>query len=115
QLGLRNAHLRIGGAYVSGKHHSAVTGPISIVIGHTRPAWLSFDVQPYVQDRQIKLHLLQTRFDIAHDNWWVSAPAGVSTRGLGMTDEAVSSGLVRGIYGAKYRIEREVQAVVPSL
>ena len=42
-------------------------------------------------------------------------PAGVGTRGIGMTAERVTSGLVEGLYGSKYRIEAEVRAVVPNI
>jgi len=76
---------------------------------------LSFDVKPYIKDNRLKLQLLRTRFTIPQDNWYVSGPAGVSTRGIGMTSEKVSSGLIDGIYGSKGRIEEEVKAIVPGL
>ena len=115
QLGIQNVHLRIGGASVTGKSHSATTGPISIVIGHRRPVWLSVALEPYVKNRKLKLKLIATRFNIERDNWYVTAPAGVRTRGFGMTREKVSRGLVRGLYGSRGRIENEVKAVVPSI
>lgn len=115
QLGIQNVNLYIGTTYVSGNRHSAVAGPISVSIGHEEPVWLSFDVRPYIRDNRIKLQLLRSRFNIPQNNWYVSGPAGVSTRGLGMTSEKVSSGLVSGIYGSKWRIEEEVKAIVPGL
>ncbi|MEX2285874.1 MAG: dienelactone hydrolase family protein, partial [Planctomycetaceae bacterium] len=115
QLGLRNVVLRIGRTYLSGEGRSAVAGPINIVIGTSRPVWLSLALEPYVDKRKLRLRLVATRFEIPGDNWYVSGPAGVSTSGLGMTSERVSSGLVSGIYGKKARIEHEVNAVVPKL
>ncbi|MAG94965.1 MAG: hypothetical protein CMJ48_14660 [Planctomycetaceae bacterium] len=115
QLGLKNLQMRIGGASLSGRSHSASAGPMSVVIGHRRPVWLSIDVTPYVQDRQLKLKLVATRFEIPGDNWYATAPAGVSARGLGMTREKVSNGLVNGVYGRKARIESEIRAMVPAM
>lgn len=115
QLGIQNVNLAINTTYVSGNRHSAVAGPIAVSVGYQRPVWLSFDVKPYIKGNQIRLQLLRTRFNIPHDNWNVSGPAGVSTRGLGMTSQKVSSGLVDGIYGSKGRIESEVKAIVPGL
>ena len=54
-------------------------------------------------------------FEIPLDDWYVTAPYGVSTSGLGMTSDRVSSGLVEGIYGQSLRIEQEVQSIVPFL
>ena len=115
QIGVQNAVLRIGGTSVIGRDHSASTGPIDIVIGHREPVWLSFDVTPYIKDRRLRLKPLGTRFDIPYDNWYVTAPAGVSVRGFGMTRDKVSQGLVEGLYGNKARIEQEVRGLVPSL
>ncbi|QDT25449.1 Alpha/beta hydrolase family protein [Gimesia panareensis] len=115
QLGIQNVDLYISNTYVTGNRHAAVAGPISVSIGHQRPVWLSFDVQPYIQGQSLKLKLLRTRFTIPQNNWYVSGPAGVSTRGIGMTAEKVSSGLIDGIYGSKGRIEAEVKAIVPGL
>jgi poly(3-hydroxybutyrate) depolymerase len=115
QLALRNVNLVIGSTYVQGSGRSAVAGPIWIVIGHRYPVWLSFDVTPYVRDGRLRFQVVATRFDIPGDNWYVTRPYGVSTRGLGMTEELVSDSLVEGIYGQKYRIEREALAIIPAL
>jgi poly(3-hydroxybutyrate) depolymerase len=115
QLGLSNATLTIGRTDVIGKHRSAVAGPIHVVLGHRRPVWLNLHVVPYVQARTLRLKLVGQSFNIPDDNWYVTGPSGVSTKGLGMTAEKVSSGLVNGLYGSKGRIERELLSVVPSL
>ena len=115
QVGLTKAMLNIAGTSVTGEDHAAQTGPIQIVIGHQRPVWLSVDVTPYVENRRIRLRQVGARFDIPNDNWYVTAPAGISVSGFGMTREKVSSGLVNGLYRSKHRIENEVLAVVPKL
>ena len=115
QLGLSNVQVVIGGTSLTGEQHSAQAGPISIVIGHQRPVWLSFDVTPVVVDRKLRFRHVGTAFQIPDDNWYVSGPAGVSTQGFGMTEGKVSSGLVGGLYGRKGMIEQKVGAVVPNL
>ncbi len=115
QVGLTNAVLNIGSTFVTGESHSASAGPIQIVMGHQRPVWLSVDAQPYIENRRIRLRVVGSRFDIPNDNWYVTSPAGVSVSGFGMSRDKVSSGLVNGLYGSKWRIENEVKAVVPKL
>jgi len=115
QLQLQNLQLSIGATYVSGGRRSAVAGPIGIYAAHRYPIWLSFDVRPYIDQGRIRLQLLNTWFSIPPDNFSVSSPAGVSTRGLGMTEGRVTNGLVSGLYGSKSRIEAEVVRVVPTL
>lgn len=115
QVGIKDAVLRIGGAYVSGRDHSANTGPIDVVMGYREPVWLSVDLTPYIENRRLRLKVVAASFNIQNDNWYVTAPAGVSVRGFGMTSDKVSNGLVNGLYGSKGRIEAEVLAIVPKL
>jgi predicted esterase len=114
QLAL-HATMTIGATYVSGAGRSAYAGPISVVIGSRYPVWLGIDVTPYVDGDRLRLRYNAARFEIPSDDWYVTAPYGVSTQGLGMTSDRVSSGLVQGIYGQKSRIEQEVQSIVPFL
>ena len=115
QIGLSNATMTIGNTWVTGEDHSASAGAIQVVMGHRRPVWLDIDVQPYIENRRIRLKPIASRFDIPNDNWYVTSPAGVSVRGFGMTREKVSSGLVSGLYGQKQRIANEVQSAVPKM
>lgn len=114
-IGIRDAVLRIGGTSVVGRDHSAQAGPINVVIGHRDVVWLSVDVSPSFDNGNLRLKVVGARFDIPNDNWYVTAPAGVSVRGFGMTSEKVSNGLVSGLYGSKARIESEVLAMVPKV
>ncbi len=115
QIGLSNAAMTIGNTWVSGESHSASAGAIQVVMGHRYPVWLDIDVQPFIENRRIRLKPIASRFDIPNDNWYVTSPAGVSVRGFGMTREKVSSGLVSGLHGQKQRIAREVQSAVPKM
>ena len=115
QLGLRDIALSIGGTYVDGARHAAQAGPITISIGHRYPVWLSLEVTPYIADRKIRLKSRGASFQIPQDNWFVTQPAGVSTQGFGMTQEAVTSGLTNGLYGSKGRIENEVVNIAPTI
>jgi len=115
QLGLSNVVVTIGGTSLSGQRHSAQAGPINVVIGHQRPVWLSFDVTPYVADRKLHFRHVGTSFSIPSDNFYVTAPAGVSTQGFGMTEGKVSNGLVSGLYGRRGTMEQKVASVVPGL
>ncbi len=115
QLGIRNISLAIGGTFVSGVRHSAQAGPILISIGQRYPVWFNLELGPYIADRQIRLRLISAGFQIPDDNWSVSQPAGVSVQGFGMTEDAVVSGLMNGLYGAKGRIENEIVAIAPRV
>jgi len=115
QLGLRNITLTVGGTSISGARQSAYAGPINIGIGHNRTVWLSLDVTPYIENRQLRLRLVNSSFSIPSDSYYVTQPAGVSVQGLGMTQERVVSGLTSGLYGARGRIENEVRAIVPNI
>lgn len=115
QLGIRNVTLIISGTSVSGARHSAQAGPIAIRIGQRYPVWFNLELNPVIADRQIRLRLRGAGFQIPSDNWSVSQPAGVSVSGFGMTEEAVTSGLTSGLYGAKGRIENEVIAIAPRI
>jgi len=115
QLAVQAVRLEINRTYVTGRSRSAVAGPMSVVIGHRRPVWLSVALKPKIVKRRLKLELIATRFDIQNDNWYVTAPTGVSVRGLGMTRNRVANGLVRGLYDSRARIEAEFQAMVPGM
>lgn len=115
QLGIRNVALTIGGTSVTGARHSAQTGPITIRIGHRYPVWFNLELTPFIADRRMRLRLVSSGFHIPSDNWSVSQPAGVSVQGFGMTEEAVVSGLTKGLYNAKGRIEKEVVSIAPRI
>ncbi len=115
QLGLTDVSLTIGSTYIRGRGRSATAGPTTIAIGTQRPVWLNIDVEPHVQDRRLRLRAVSSSFTIERDNWHVTRPRGISTRGLGMTQSRVSDALVQGLYSRKSRIEREVVAAVPSI
>lgn len=115
QIELQSAAIQIGGTSISGERHSAQAGPISINIGQRGPVTLSLDVAPAIDNQRIRLRLIGAGFSIPPDNYSVSSPAGVSVRGIGMTQDRVVSGLVSGLYGARGRIENEVRNIAPTI
>lgn len=114
-IGIQNAFITVGGTSVTGARHAAQAGPVTIGIGQTRPVYLSMDATPYVENGKLRLRLISTNFSIAPDNYSVSAPAGVSVRGLGMRREVVSDGIVSGLYGARPRVENEIRNLAPTI
>jgi predicted esterase len=115
QLALSDVNLVIGRTDVSGSGKSAVAGPIRIVIGHREPVWLSVAVEPTVENRQLRFKLISTRFQIPRNNWYVTTPRILGTRGFGMTPKRVRESLVSGLYSSRRRIEEQVQSLVPQL
>lgn len=115
QLGIRNVTLTIGQTFVTGARHSAHTGPIAIWIGHRYPVWFNLELAPYIENNRIRLRLIGAGIQIPPDNFSVSQPAGVSVRGLFITEEAVSSGLTSGLYQARGRIQNEVVNIAPRI
>lgn len=114
-IALRDVNLTIGSTYIRGGRKSATAGPISIGIGTRRPVWLKIQARPYIANRELKLSVVDSEFRIDRDNWYVTRPYGVATRGWGMTESRVSNALVEGLYGRRRRIEQEVEAAVPSI
>jgi predicted esterase len=116
-LGVADGRITIGGTSIvsSNGRKSAQAGPIGISIGQRGPVWLRFDLTPSVQGRYIRLAASGTSFSIPYDNYSVSSPAGVSTQGLFMDADKVSSSLVQGLYGQRGEIERQVQSIVPTI
>lgn len=115
QLAMSNLQMQIGRSFVQGESRSAVAGPITVIVGHRRPVWLSIDVTPEVVNRRLRLKVVGTRFNIEPDNFFVSPPAGVTADGWGMTEERVSKALMEGIYARRNRLEREALAAVPGI
>ncbi len=115
QLGLEDLQLTIATTYVTGASQSAVAGPITVSAGFNGPVWLKLKVRPRVEHRRLRLELVSSDFSVPWENYTVSWPAWVSTRGLGMTRRKVAQGLVDGLYSNRQRFEEQVKAAVPGL
>jgi pimeloyl-ACP methyl ester carboxylesterase len=100
-----------------GDGRSATCGPILIQLGHRRDLPIRFVLEPTVDDRNLKLKVVEeeTQFRLTADNWTVSAPQWVRAAGLGMNEDRVSRGVRDGLAGDPRRIERQVTAAVPRL
>jgi poly(3-hydroxybutyrate) depolymerase len=114
-LTMRNVTIVVNRTYISGEGRSATCGPLKIVLGHRRDLPISFEVEPVVADRRLRLKLHSTRFRLPRDNWSVGSPEWVSASGLGMTEDRVAQGLQSGLYADPGRFEREIIAAVPRM
>jgi len=95
---------------------SATAGPLRIVLGHRADLPISFEVEPVVEQRRVRLKLLSTQFRLPRDNWSVGRPEWVNTSGgMFVTEDRVANGLRNGFYSDPGRIEREVKATVPRM
>ncbi len=110
-------NVMINRTHLSGDGRSATCGPILIQLGHRRDLPIRFVLELMVEDRNLKLKVVEkeTQFRLTADNWSVRAPQWVTALGLGMTEDRVSSGIRDGLAGDPRRIERQVTAAVPRL
>ncbi len=116
QLGLRNVTMTIANSQINGRVLiSASAGPMHIVIGHRAPVWLNIAVRPRIENRRMRLDLLDVDFQIPADNWYVTEPAGVRVRGMQFLSGRISDGLVDGIYSRKGEIEQQVRSSVRGM
>lgn len=115
QLALRSLTMVISSTSVQGTLLSAQAGPMQVVIGQQYPVWLTIDVAPRVEQRQLKLDLVGVGFEIPPDNWGISRPAGVRVRPLPFLNERIADRLVSGLAERKPEIEQEVRNSVPRL
>jgi poly(3-hydroxybutyrate) depolymerase len=118
-LGLRNLVAEIGSTTIKGRLMSANAGPMDIVVGQTRPAWLIFKLRPKVVDKGIKFEVGRREFTIQDDNYYVTTPQVGVAMGIPLfrsrVSNAVSSKLVEGAYSKKTEIETRVIDAVPAL
>jgi predicted esterase len=116
QFAMQNVQLTIGSTYIQGSGlKRASAGPSAIQFGFRYPIWLNIEVTPYLDQGRIRFRHIGTQFSIPADNWAVSGPSGISTRGLGMTAGRVGSGIADGLQGSRGRVEQQVGSIVPGL
>jgi hypothetical protein len=117
-LGLRNLVAEIGSTTIKSRLISANAGPMDIVVGQTRPAWVIFKLRPKIVDKRIKFEVGRRELTIDDDNYYVTAPqVGVAGMPLlrNRISNAVSSKLVEGAYSKKTEIEERVIDAIPAL
>ena len=110
-----NLELRVGAASMTTRGFSAKVAPFRIVIGHRRPVPLQVLVKPRVQNQQLKLTLLETRFPIPDDDWYVEVPHDIQITGDKFTRHEIETGIVGGLYTRKTEVEEQVRSVIPGL
>jgi len=119
QLGLRSMQMTVLSTHVRGRMFSADAGPVTMYIGYQAPVWLTMDIAPRVADRRLHLDLVGVDFQIAPDNWSVSAPAGVRVRGMPLLRNRiageVTQGITQGVAARRPMIEAEIKNSVPRM
>ena len=115
QLGIRDARLRIGTAFVAGGGQTATAGPIDVEIGRGSPVWLTVEVSPSVVDRQIRFRVLDASIALTQDNFRIRPPQQVKVHGGLITPQQVSSALVRGLQQRRNQFASQIREYVPRL
>ena len=116
RLGLRNVTMTISKTQMEGKMLlKASAGPMHVVIGHRAPVWLSASIRPRVENRRLKLDVVETDFQIPSDNWYVTEPSNVHVRGMPFLNGKMSDEMVNGVYSRKGEIERQVISSVKEM
>ena len=114
-LGLRDVRLTLGETTITGKRHSARCGPLSIQIGDSGAVWLSMNIERAQEGGAEKLQPAMVRFRLPPGNWSVSFPSWVQTRGFGMTESKVVSGLRTALQRNPQAIEEQFMSQAPLL
>jgi poly(3-hydroxybutyrate) depolymerase len=118
EIGLRNMTFEIGQTRVSGRLTSATAGPMQIIVGQSKPVWLSIRVRPHTENRRLRLELDYTDFRIPDESFDVTRPQAVGS-GLPFVRDRVASGVARDMVSKardrKSEIESQIAAMVPAL
>ena len=112
-LALRDTVLTIQSTDIAGGRRGASCGPLDLVLGSQRELWLAFDLEQ--KDGASELSLAGTRFGLPSDNWAVGTPSWVQTRGFGMSEGRVVSGLRSGLLENPRGIEQQLIATSPEI
>lgn len=115
QLGLRYVTLTVPHTHLESRLISADASAMQIVLGQQEPVWLTADVIPRVENRRMRLEVLNVEFQAADGNWGIAAPAAVRVRPLPFLDQRITQELVKGLAARKPQIEREIRDSVPKL
>jgi|GEM_PF-2081081 len=117
-FGMRDMDLTIGQTSITGSKHSARVGPFNIKLGQSDVVWMSVEVDQSEESdaaNPSKLKLGTVEFRLPPGEWGVSSPSWVQTRGFGMTESKVVSGLRSGLQRNPRAIEEQFMKQVPDL
>jgi len=115
QLGLRQMTMTIPSTQLRGRILRAEAGPMTVFIGYQQPVWLTIDIVPRVEGRQLRLGLSQVSFFIPPHDFSISRPE-VNVRGLPFLEGQFADRLVDGFAEKKGEIEQEIRnGVLPML
>jgi hypothetical protein len=105
----------IGQTRLESRYHQAVTGPIRISIGVHQPASLRLEVQPEMQQKQLRLKLLRQSFHFDDGNWYIHPPTEARVQSKKFTADQVVTGIIGTLYSSRQDIVDQVLLAVPDL
>lgn len=115
RIGISRVVMAVSGTQIDSLLVRAEAGPMRIVVGHRAPVWLTVRLAPQVEDRKVRLQVVNTTFEIPSNNWYVTPPAGVNAQGLPFMERRISDSIVQGVYDRKSEIEAQFRRNVPQL
>ncbi|MBD3675040.1 MAG: hypothetical protein HUJ26_16095 [Planctomycetaceae bacterium] len=117
-FGMRDMDLTIGQTSITGRRHSASVGPFKIQLGQADVVWMSVEVDQSEDDEGAnspQFTLGTVEFKLPPGDWAVRSPSWVRTRGFGMTESKVVTGLRSGLQRNPRAIEEQFMKQVPDL
>ncbi len=114
-IGMQPLTMTVLGTEIQGRLLRAQAGPMQVVIGANRPAWLNIVVRPKIEARRLRMELISADFPIENDNWYVTEPNGVDTFPLPILRDRISQRLTEGLYAKRGEISQQVVAGVPQM
>ncbi|MCA9115865.1 MAG: prolyl oligopeptidase family serine peptidase [Planctomycetaceae bacterium] len=115
QLAIQDTHVRIGTAFVAGGGQTATAGPIDISIGERKPVWITVVVEPAVEQRRLKFRVIDTQLALTPQNFTISPPQRVAVQGGLITQQQVSSALVRGLEQRRDQFSARIRESMPAI
>ena len=104
-------NLQVNRTSVQGSRQQASCGPLTLVLGARRDITVDFQVQ----DNAGTLQVVDAKFNLERDNVQVGTPRWIQTKGFGMTQSRVASGLRSGLQSNVATVQRRLVAELPNI
>ena len=104
-------NLQVNRTSVQGSRQQASCGPLTLVIGSRRDIIVDFQIQTNAG----ALKVVDAKFNLDRDNVQVGTPRWIQTKGFGMTQSRVASGLRSGLQSNVATVQRRLVAELPNI
>jgi len=115
EIDFQPLELTIGQTTLDSARSQAQTGPIHIRVGIHKPAVLRLEVQPVIQNDQLRLRLLRKDFSFDNGNWYIEPPQQVEAHSDQFTSDQLVTGIVGSLYGSRQDLIDRILGVIPEL